>query len=69
MPRIRRRMAYIALAIAITLTIGTTGFVVIEHYPLLDAFYMSVTTITTVGYKEVHDLSTAGRIFSLWSLR
>jgi voltage-gated potassium channel len=64
MPRIRRRLAYIALAIAIILTIGTTGFVVIERYPLLDAFYMSVTTITTVGYKEVHDLSTAGRIFN-----
>ena len=36
----------------------------IEHYPVFDAFYMSLTTITTVGYQEVHPLSTAGRIFN-----
>jgi voltage-gated potassium channel len=64
MPRIRRRLVLIALAILTTLLVGTTGFVLIERYPPFDAFYMSLVTITTVGYKEVYELSTAGRIFN-----
>src|SRR5262249_4675545 len=47
-----------------TLFIGTVGFTVIEHYPPFDAFYMTLTTMTTVGYMEVHPLSRAGRIFN-----
>jgi voltage-gated potassium channel len=38
--------------------------VLIEHYPVFDAFYMTVTTVTTVGYGEVHPLSQAGRVFN-----
>jgi len=52
------------LALAINLTIGTVGFSVIEHYPLFDAFYMALITMTTVGYSEIHPLSHAGRIFN-----
>src|SRR5262249_37746579 len=40
------------------------GFVLVEHYPLFDAFYMTLITITTVGYAEVHPLSHAGRVFN-----
>jgi voltage-gated potassium channel len=43
---------------------GTIGFVLVEHYPWLDAFYMTLTTITTVGYGEIRPLSHAGRIFN-----
>jgi len=49
---------------AATLAIGTAGFVWIEHYPLFDAFYMTLVTVTTVGYEEIHPLSQAGRIFN-----
>src|SRR5438445_13897357 len=59
-----RRLTYIAAAIALTLAVGTTGFAVIEHYPLFDAFYMTVITVSTVGYAEIHPLSHAGRIFN-----
>src|SRR6476619_4350136 len=59
-----RRLTYIAAAIGLTLVTGTTGFAVIEHYPLFDAFYMTVITVSTVGYAEVHPLSHAGRIFN-----
>src|SRR5436309_5205398 len=59
-----RRLTYIAAAIALTLVVGTTGFAVIEHYPLFDAFYMTLITVSTVGYAEVHSLSHAGRIFN-----
>jgi voltage-gated potassium channel len=64
MPHIKRRLALIALAIVVTLIIGTVGFIVIEGYPPFDAFYMSLMTITTVGYAEVHPLSFAGRVFN-----
>jgi voltage-gated potassium channel len=64
MPGLRRRIFMIAVWLATVLLIGTFGFVVIEGFPWFDALYMAVTTITTVGYMEVHPLHTAGRIFN-----
>jgi voltage-gated potassium channel len=64
MRRVRRRLLRIAIAIALTLAMGTVGFTVIEHWPLFDSFYMTLITITTVGYEEIHPLSQAGRIFN-----
>jgi voltage-gated potassium channel len=52
------------LAVLATLLIGTAGFVLIEHWPVFDAFYMTLITISTVGYSEIHPLSHAGRIFN-----
>jgi voltage-gated potassium channel len=43
---------------------GTVGYVLIEGWDPWDAFYMTVITVTTVGYKEVHDLSRAGEAFT-----
>jgi voltage-gated potassium channel len=60
----RRRFLLIPLAIATTLIIGTIGFTLIEGYPPFDAFYMTLTTMTTVGYMEVHPLSRTGRMFN-----
>jgi voltage-gated potassium channel len=60
----RRRFLYIPLAIATTLLLGTVGFTLIEGYPPFDAFYMTLTTMTTVGYMEVHPLSRVGRMFN-----
>jgi voltage-gated potassium channel len=64
MAHLPRRLAFIAIALALTLAGGTLGFVLIEHYPVFDAFYMTLTTVTTVGYGELHPLSRAGRIFN-----
>ncbi len=55
------------LAIALllfTLAGGTLGYVVIEGWPVWDALYMTVTTITTVGYREVHELDYHGQVFT-----
>jgi voltage-gated potassium channel len=46
--------------------IGVVGYAVIEGWTFLDSLYMTITTITTVGYMEVHPLSQAGRIFSIF---
>ena len=54
----------IVIALVLIVAGGTLGFVLIEHYPPFDAFYMTLITITTVGYGEVHPLSDAGRIFN-----
>src|SRR4030065_562637 len=48
------------------IVIGTIGYRIIEGWPFVDSLYMTVTTISTVGYGEVHPLSTAGRIFSIF---
>jgi cobalt-zinc-cadmium resistance protein CzcA len=64
MPHLRRRLIYIAVALIAILTGGTIGFRVIENYPWFDAFYMTLITVTTVGYGEVHPLSDAGRVFN-----
>src|SRR6266404_2122420 len=64
MDHLRRRLTFIAVAMIVTLAFGTAGFVLIEHYPPFDAFYMTLTTITTVGYGEIRTLSHAGRVFN-----
>lgn len=57
------RRAFVLLLI--TLLCGTAGFRFIEGWPLFDAFYMTVITISTVGYGEIHPLSTAGRLLAV----
>lgn len=52
-------------ALLCILLAGTCGYVVIEHMPLLDALFMTVITLSTVGYGEVHPLSPAGRVFTI----
>lgn len=47
------------------LGLGTTGYVLIEGWSAWDAFYMTVTTVATVGFREVHPLSRAGEAFTL----
>lgn len=44
---------------------GVIGFMLIERYSFLDALYMTIITVTTVGYEEVHELSKAGMIFNI----
>jgi voltage-gated potassium channel len=52
------------LLLTTVLTVGTAGYVVLEGWGIFDAFYMTITTVTTVGYAEIHPLSRAGRVFN-----
>jgi voltage-gated potassium channel len=65
MSSVRRLIWSIGALVAIVI-IGVIGYMVIEGWAFLDAIYMTVTTITTVGFREVHPLSDAGRIFSIF---
>lgn len=49
----------------VILAIGTAGYMLIEGWSFIDGLYMSVTAVTTVGFREVHELSTAGRVFTI----
>ncbi|MFZ5564658.1 MAG: potassium channel family protein [Thermodesulfobacteriota bacterium] len=49
----------------LVLLLGTAGYTLIEGWGLLEAFYMTIITVTTVGYGEIHTLSRAGRIFTI----
>jgi len=56
----------VALLIVAVIVVGTAGYMLIEGWSAFDAFYMTAITITTVGYGEVHPLSTAGRLFTVF---
>ena len=62
----RRRFLLIALAILAIIMIGTAGYMIIEQWSFPDAIYMAVITLSTVGFQEVHSLSTAGRFFTIF---
>ena len=59
----RRFLAVVAVLLAATL-VGTLGFRLVEGWPVFDAFYMTLITLTTVGYGEIHPLSVHGRMFA-----
>jgi hypothetical protein len=48
--------------------LGTLGYVWIEEVPVADALYMTVITLTAVGYEEVFELSPWGRTFTIFVL-
>ncbi|MGO8795192.1 MAG: potassium channel family protein [Candidatus Sulfotelmatobacter sp.] len=60
-----RNLRVIGTLLLVVMAAGTAGFHFIEGWPWFDGFYMVVTTLTTIGYQEVHPLSHAGRIFNV----
>jgi len=53
-----------ALLLVVITAGGTLGYMVVEGWTAWDAFYMTVISLTTVGYSEVHHLSPAGEAFT-----
>lgn len=66
MEKLRKRLILASVLIFLIISIGTSGFIVIEGWNFLDALYMTIITLTTVGYSEVHPLSSEGRIFNIF---
>jgi voltage-gated potassium channel len=65
MDRITQVIVSVCLSVAL-LAIGSLGYMLIEGWNFLDALYMTVITLATVGYGEVQSLSVPGRIFTLF---
>lgn len=59
----RRILLPVYLLTAITIT-GIIGYHFICDYPYIDAFYMTISTVATVGFGEVHPLNEVGRVFT-----
>jgi voltage-gated potassium channel len=60
------RLLIVVLCPIVLLGIGTAGYEAIEGWSAFDALYMTVITLTTVGFGEVHPLSTGGRAFTVF---
>ena len=61
----QREIIISMLFLACWMAIGTLGYCVLEQWTPLEAFYMSFITLTTIGFNEIHTLSTAGRVFTI----
>ena len=60
-----RHVRVLLVAILVAVAVGIAGFVVLEGWSVDDALYQTVTTLTTVGFREVHELDGAGRIWAM----
>lgn len=58
------RLSRVALAFLLVVLAGTGGYLVLG-FGFVDALYQTVTTITTVGFREVHPLSPVGQVFTM----
>lgn len=59
------RIGYIAASVVGITILGTSGYTLIEGWSIVESFYMTMITVTTVGFNEVRELSTAGRMFTV----
>jgi voltage-gated potassium channel len=62
---LKRKLIFSALLIVFIIAFGTLGYMAIEGWSFLDSLYMTIVTLTTVGYREVHDLSSNGKVFTI----
>jgi voltage-gated potassium channel len=62
---LRKRLVAAAGMIWLVILFGTSGYMVIEGWSFWDSFYMTVITLTTVGYREIHELSFRGQLFTV----
>jgi voltage-gated potassium channel len=63
---LRARLATGIATFAVLIAVGTAGYEIIERFSFLDALYMTVTTVSTVGNREVAPLDTGGQIFTIF---
>ncbi|RMF93014.1 MAG: potassium channel protein [Nitrospinota bacterium] len=58
-------LRFALLALCGVLLVGTAGYALLEGWSLVDSLYMTIITLTTVGYGEVHPLSPSSRLFTM----
>jgi voltage-gated potassium channel len=63
---ITQRIWKLLLAVGLTFLTGVIGYESIEGWNFLDAAYMTVITLATIGFGETHPLSDQGRIFTIF---
>jgi voltage-gated potassium channel len=63
--KLRRRLILSLALIVFIVSFGTIGYMAVEGWNFQDSLYMTVTTLTTVGYREVRELTSVGRWFTI----
>ena len=61
-----RQILYSLGLVLLVISTGTAGYMLVQKWTFLDSLYMTVITITTVGYREVHPLSKPGMVFTIF---
>ena len=60
-----RRIIFALLSLFLIVLFGTLGYHLLEGWHWFDSLYMTVITLATIGYGEIHPLTTAGRLFTI----
>lgn len=60
-----RHITLLVLLSTLLILFGTAGYMVLQAYPFIDALYMTVITLTTVGFGEIRPLDDTGRLFTI----
>ena len=61
-----RKILLLFSILLLLIAVDVTGYVIIENVHFFDALYMTLISITTVGYREVFDLTPQGKLFTIW---
>jgi len=62
---LRTRFFFAVVLVALVASFGTAGYMLLEGWNFIDSLYMTIITLASVGFREVHDLSLTGRIFTI----
>lgn len=61
----RTKFLFFSIGIASIVIFGTAGYMLVEGWSILDSLFMTIITITTIGFEEVHKLTPEGQIFTI----
>lgn len=62
---LRKKFIFAVVLVVLVASFGTAGYMLLEGWNFIDSLYMTVITLASVGFKEIHDLSFTGRIFTI----
>lgn len=58
------KVYYAIFLLVVIVLVGTIGFMIVEGWTMFDSLYMTIITVSTVGFNEVNELSTGGKLFT-----
>lgn len=61
----QKQFRYIMLLVIVLFLGGSAGYYFLEDWPFLDSLYMTIITLSTTGFKEVHPLSPGGQMLTM----